>query len=70
MAYATMETAPKDGTRVLAYWPAVLGGDNAGWATTWWATNAGGLSFWESPWEYGNKHTAPTHWMPLPEPPK
>lgn len=66
-----MATAPKDGTRVLAYWPPVFDDtENGGWVTTWWGTNAGGKSFWESPWEYANESSAPTHWIQHPDAPR
>lgn len=68
MQWQPIETAPKDGTRLLAYWPPVFGGDNAGCATTWWVVTSSGLFGWESPWEYADRE--PTHWMPLPEPPR
>lgn len=66
-----MATAPKDGTRVLAWWPPFNeAGDNGGWVTTWWETNAGGLTGWESPWEYADLDSPPTHWLPHPDAPK
>lgn len=66
----SMKTAPRDGTRFLAYWPAVMGEDNAGWVTTWWGVNAAGFGGWESPWEYADTYNEPTHWMPQPDVPK
>lgn len=66
-----IETAPKDGTRILAYWPPVLGDvDNGGWVTTWWGTSAGGASSWESPWEYADMRNGPTHWLLHPKTPE
>lgn len=58
-----IETAPKDGTRVLLF--------RRGWAESvsvgWW----GGL--WET-WNVAGGITSefvhPTHWMPIPEPPE
>lgn len=54
-----IETAPKDGKAVLAW--------RAGWTpiSTYWSKN------WER-WQADccNRPVAPTHWMPLPEPPE
>ena len=60
-----IETAPKDGTHVLLYWPTMsissyplVGfhhGDEYGWEPV-------------ADRDYGEIY--PTHWMPLPEPPK
>ena len=65
MEWQTIETAPKDGTFVLIYWPtmsiyqyplcAFNHGDEYGWELV-------------SNRDYGEVY--PTHWMPLPEPPK
>lgn len=58
-------TAPRDGRSVLAYLPA-----NAGHPTRqdvaaiFWAGAAG----WETAYS-GARVAAPTHWMPLPDPP-
>ncbi len=66
-----IETAPKDGTRILLYFPVLpkhydqqskisVGlSVNRGWWVT--ALGAGGLYDGE---------TRPTHWTPLPEPPE
>jgi hypothetical protein len=68
-----IETAPKDGTEILI------------WDGTWvhttvrvfndWLGSSGGVPFFDddgSDREYapGHLYLAPTHWMPLPEPPK
>ena len=56
-----IETAPKDGTRILAY---CAGGD---WQDViYWEASWQGAPFWCS----DRTKTDPTHWMPLPEPPK
>jgi hypothetical protein len=69
--WQTMETAPKDGTEILVYGIAngELGGIHAepeAWKVSWlfthWSLCGGeGYSVWVD---------SPTHWMPLPEPPK
>lgn len=55
-----IETAPTDGSEVIVYVPRRLGHLIAGARNTtglqWWSRNLGDLK--------------PTHWMPLPEPPR
>ena len=63
MKWQPIETAPKDGTWVLAYWPTM--------SITLYpkvAFNMGDEYGWETPDDYGQ--IFPTHWMPLPEPPQ
>lgn len=63
-----IETAPKEGRMVLAKYV----GHHDHPTTLWWLT----LGQWS--WKYGNWNDGiepcgladPTHWMPLPEPPK
>lgn len=63
-----IETAPKDGTRVLLYVVhpgdeyAIAVGDPDGWRYI-------ETGYWEGVWEHEHAG-APTHWMPLPEAPK
>lgn len=60
-----IETAPKDGTQILAFARAKLSGDFFGvtqWADAEPAFNS--VAGWF--WEYAIR---PTHWMPLPDPP-
>lgn len=64
MDWQPIETAPKDGTVVMLYWPTIsinaypaVGfnhDDDYGWAWSQWM-------------DYGE--IFPTHWMPLPAPP-
>jgi hypothetical protein len=74
MEWQPIETAPKDGTRILA----VVQGFRP--AVAYWQNNRGVFDFIDaedmpSPeaWdEYlrNEPEWTPTHWMPLPEPPK
>ncbi|MGI9292383.1 MAG: DUF551 domain-containing protein [Pseudomonadales bacterium] len=58
-----IETAPKDGTWVL------LGGCEFGYIIQTARWYDWGVQGWE--WgDYSNRGFKPTHWMPLPEPPK
>ena len=63
MEWQPIETAPQDGTTVLACcqgmrWHQVL----------FWMDDAG--DDWTSEWmNMAGKSYSPTHWMPLPEPP-
>ena len=79
MSWQPIETAPKDGTEVLLFWCAEHGPEyveylacgawgeyrdgSGGW---------GGESFHSKPEGYWTRLIGekPTHWMPLPEPPK
>ena len=66
LEWQPIETAPKDGTRVLLFVPPYGPStghykDRSNWgpsASNWYAHAA------------LNKEAEPTHWMPLPEPPK
>jgi len=64
--WRTMEDAPRDGTRFLAYWPeSAPGAEDEATMTTWF-----GLNQWQTPHESADPSDtrAPTHWMPLPTP--
>ena len=64
--WASIETAPKDGTRVLALWVwsergKVGGGythEVVAWDGRWWR------------FSNGESVSEPSHWQPLPEPPE
>lgn len=62
-----IETAPRDGTHYLAYWPAGLSWSHGTMMETWFLAD-----HYESAYESGEPGApeSPTHWMPLPEPPK
>ncbi len=62
-----IRTAPKDGTRLLLYFPF----DNAVYAAIWWMGEwqvAGGMG--ASLVDDKEPRFVPTHWMPLPQPPE
>jgi hypothetical protein len=56
-----IETAPRDGTRVLIVRAQEMGGGSLGMRV--------GIGKWKSGKWQGDCTQAPTHWMPLPEPP-
>ena len=58
-----IETAPKDGTKFLAY----EGGAENKHYECWWQDDFSNWSGWQDWWD---SEPEPTHWMPLPEPPK
>jgi len=74
-----IETAPKDGTDVVL-WHVRFGIMMGHWdeaTCDWWAIYAwpnSSLPYpceeWFSPFMDGNNETDPSHWMPLPAPPK
>lgn len=61
MSWRPIETAPRDGTKVLVVYPVhgeeqmllIAHQDELGWDTGYWRF-----------------HNAPTHWQPLPAPPE
>lgn len=66
MKWQPIETAPRDGTRILATW-----------AYTWSqsgvhieACEFGESGGWFYTYDGDAPSTPPTHWMPLPEPPE
>lgn len=61
MEWQPIETAPRDGTEVLLF-------DNGIYGLGWWA-----LGEWRDFGDAGcagSEAFAPTHWMPLPKPPR
>jgi hypothetical protein len=61
MSWKTIDSAPKDGTRVLGYGPSSTG-DYYIQTVYYWKDD------WPIRWMHG--YSRPTHWQPLPEPPK
>jgi hypothetical protein len=71
-AWQPIETAPKDGTRIMAYWPDVHGVSNATQAETWFGPRSVGWddACWQTAYEWGDGYNDPTHWKPLDPPPQ
>jgi hypothetical protein len=65
-AWQPIETAPRDGSRIIVYRPKFDGDyiPQVGW--DFWMTK--GLL--EPTWGKSRKDVPPTHWMPFPEPPR
>ena len=63
MEWQPIETAPKDGTPVLAYGYSPHYPDEYFTRIQWWAD---GIGYWAA----HSVSIIPTHWMPLPDPPK
>ena len=63
--WSPIETAPRDGTWVWAYWPnGVVEGRQSPAA---WEEHSDGFR-WTDPFD-SRGHDQPSHWMPLPAPP-
>jgi hypothetical protein len=69
-----IETAPKDGTVILINNPNKYGPNKKPYKyqvlMAWYYTRKyeqGTIEYWDT---FNNCHPKPTHWMPLPEPPK
>jgi hypothetical protein len=63
-----IETAPRDGTTILAYFPLLTGYiARQDVAPVHWTEWGGGV--WENSSSGGKPSSSPTHWRPLPEPP-
>lgn len=63
-----IETAPKDGTTILAFYPSLTGYTaRQDVAPIHWSEWGNGV--WENATSGGKPSSLPTHWMPLPEPP-
>ena len=60
------ERMPEPGVEVLGYWPAIKHIVDATITATVWS---GGADWFEAIFGDEERFAAPTHWMPLPEPP-
>jgi hypothetical protein len=71
MNWQPIETAPKDGTLVLLYFPGGCFSNDGNVCVGFWSTD--GSDDWFSRECDSNSMTElgdfPTHWMPIPEPP-
>jgi hypothetical protein len=63
-AWQPIETAPKDGTRFLAY---ELGQAEYRVYECWWQDDFSNWSGWQNDWD---SEPEPTHWRTLPSPPE
>ena len=62
-----IEEAPKDGTKFIGWWANTLYQDEDDVITTWYDD----IEYrWETNFHSSSEYEYPTHWMPLPEPPK
>jgi hypothetical protein len=68
MEWKPIETAPKDGTRILVFDREYHGEIAACEFNKEWGWVERGLDYATEVWGYGEME--PTHWMPLPQPPK
>jgi hypothetical protein len=69
MEWQPIETVPKDGQTVLAYVPARKGFvSRQDVIPVHWSSWGGGV--WENSTSGGKVNDNPSHWMPLPEPPR
>lgn len=62
--WRTIDSAPKDGTRLWLFWPDACEDDRQ--TVGWWRTGVHG-DYWMD--HADSERENPTHWMPLPEPP-
>ena len=69
MTWQPIETAPKDGTQILAYWPAPDYAPDAPCTCNTWRSQ-GTIDNWVTPYEESRPELGPTHWMPLPDAPE
>jgi hypothetical protein len=69
LMWQPMETAPKDGTRILAWSPAAARHGHFGMKVARWRTaqDDAGYIGWG---EFNTEFWPPTHWMPLPQAPR
>lgn len=68
MSWQPIETAPKDGSKILACRVTVYQPETVVWAS--YHPNAQGKECWRTSSVCGDKRQHLTHWMPLPTPPQ
>ncbi len=66
MEWQSIETAPRDGTEILAF--GLRNGEPV-FAVTWWR-KSGPKRMYIGWGEFNKQYWPATHWMPLPEPPE
>jgi hypothetical protein len=75
--WQSIKTAPKDGTKIIGFWPSFREGHQI--EITYFVNTEhrdyGKTTFTAQYWftsvmQFGGEHPAPSHWMPLPKPPK
>jgi len=66
MKWSPIATAPKDGTKILVWRPHEDHNNVAHAGVDFWKINHYG----NGEWYRSRRHQQPTHWMPLPPPPK
>lgn len=64
MSWRPIETAPRDGSGILAFWGADTRCDERSYGVIVFVNGE-----WTNPDNYSVTYGEPTHWMPLPEPP-
>jgi hypothetical protein len=68
------ETAPKDGTRVILFFPSLKNKIQVGHYMQTETRDNGEITYQNEGWFFGgfglHNSFVPSHWMPLPEPPK
>jgi hypothetical protein len=60
-----MKDAPRDGTKVLAWWPPVWT-DPGEWASTWWQRGPSQVARWETLHKFSSGADVPTRFLPHP----
>jgi len=63
MTWKPISSAPRDGTDILIY----DAGTGSYEVSSYWTDTP---RYWDGNWGDGEYEHTPTHWMPLPEPPK
>jgi hypothetical protein len=64
-----MGEAPRDGTKVLAWWPPI-GREPGEWVSTWWQRGPSQVARWEAAMKFDHGMYGPTHFLPHPAAPE